>query len=386
MTRVTLGVAGLFLSLPSTRFFSKQSFLCRISSTPSTGSMEPRASIIIVGYNNREDITRCLESVKGTACPAYEVIVVDNASTDGSADAIAAGFPDAITVRSSANLGFGGGCNLGATRARGEFLVFLNPDTVVEPGWLDALINPLDAQPKVGLVTSKILMLGEPKRINTCGNTVHLSGLTLCRGLGASSESYEMEEEVDAVSGAAFAIRRDVFQSLGGFDETMFLYMEDTDLSLRARLAGWKSLYAPQSLVYHDYSLKIFPQKVFYQERNRYLMLLKNFRWATLIALAPVLLMAELITWGFALLYDRRNVWNKLKAYQWTVRNWGATMNKRRTTQASRKTGDRDLLRRMAFRLDLGMARPGLTARIAQSLLDPVFFVLKAVTMAVVRW
>ena len=348
--------------------------------------MEPRASIIIVSYNNREDITRCLESVRRTACPGYEVIVVDNASTDGSADAVAAGFPEATTVRSSANLGFGGGCNLGATRARAEFLVFLNPDTIVEPGWLSALVNALDANSRVGLVTSKILMLGEPERINTCGNTVHLSGLTLCRGLGASSRSYQKEEEVDAVSGAAFAIRRDVFQSLGGFDESMFLYMEDTDLSLRARLAGWESLFAPQSIVYHDYSLKVFPLKVFYQERNRYLMLLKNFRWATLVALVPALLMAEAITWGFVLLYDRRNIWNKLKAYQWTVRNWGAIMNKRRTTQSSRKTGDHELLRRTSFRLDLGLARQGLTARIAQSLLDPVFFLLRAVTMAVVRW
>jgi GT2 family glycosyltransferase len=348
--------------------------------------MEPSASIIIVTYNKREDITRCLSSVMKTAHAAFEVIAVDNASTDGSADAVASEFPEVLAIRSDVNLGFGGGCNLGATRARGEYLVFLNPDTVVDPIWLAALFKPLEARPQVGLVTAKILMRDDPKRINTCGNTVHLSGLTLCRGLGASSEAYGKEEEVDAVSGAAFAIRRDVFESLGGFDETMFLYMEDTDLSLRARLAGWRSTYAPESIVYHDYSLKIFPLKVFYQERNRYLMLLKNFRWATLVALLPVLLVAEAITWGFVLLYDRRNIWNKLRAYEWIVKNRALIANKRRTTQSLRKTGDRELLRRTSFQLDLGFARAGSTARIAQRLLDPLFFLLRTLTVAVVRW
>jgi GT2 family glycosyltransferase len=155
---------------------------------------------------------------------------------------------------------------------------------------------------------------------------------------------------------------------------------------LRARLAGWISLYAPESIVYHDYSLKIFPLKVFYQERNRYLMLLKNFRWATLVALVPVFLMAEAITWGFVLLYDRRNIRNKLRAYEWIVKNRAVIANKRRTTQALRKTGDRELLRRTSFRLDLGFARDGTMARIAQRLLDPLFFLLRALTVAVVRW
>ena len=324
------------------------------SSASHTESLGPRASIIIVNYNKRDAIIRCLTSVRQMAYPSFEVIVVDNASSDASADAIADDFPEATMLRSGMNLGFGGGCNLGAGRAGGEYFVFLNPDTVVDPAWLEALFEPLDAQPQVGLVTSKILMLNDPKRINTCGNTVHLTGLTLCRGLGAPSDSYEKDDEVAAVSGAAFAIRRDVFESLGGLDETMFLYMEDTDLSLRARLAGWEVLYAAKSIVHHDYSLKMSPLKVFYQERNRYLMLLKNFRWGTLAALAPALLLAEAITWGFVLLYDRQHIGEKVKAYQWIFKNWSGVMSRRRTTQASRKTRDRDLLRQTSFRLDLG--------------------------------
>ena len=347
--------------------------------------MEPRASIIIVSYNKREDITRCLQSVSETSHAAFEVIVVDNASADGSADA-ASLFSEVIVVRSSENVGFGGGCNLGASRARGELLVFLNPDTVVDPGWLTALIKPLDARPQVGLVTSKILMLDDPKRINTCGNTVHLTGLTLCRGLGASSETFDSDEEVDAVSGAAFAIRRDLFQALGGFDATMFLYMEDTDLSLRARLAGWESSFAADSVVYHDYSLKMFPLKVFYQERNRYVMLLKNFRWATLLMMLPALVAAELITWGFVLLYDRANFGNKLRAYQSVMDNWWAIMTSRRVMQAARRTRDREMLRRMSSKLELENAKEGSLARFAQRIIDPFFYVVRMLTLALVRW
>ncbi len=347
--------------------------------------MEPRASIIIVSYNNRDDITRCLESVKQTAHPSFDVIVVDNASSDGSVD-VAAGFPDVITISSSVNLGFGGGCNLGATRSRSEYLVFLNPDTVVDPGWLAALIKPLDKQPRVGLVTAKILMLNDRKRINTCGNTVHLTGLTLCRGLGVSSESFDREEEVDAVSGAAFAIRRDVFQTLGGFDETMFLYMEDTDLSLRARLAGWESMYAPESIVYHDYTLKMFPLKTFYQERNRYVMLLKSLKWPTLLVMLPALVAAEVITWGFVLLYDRSNVKNKLQAFQWVIGTWSRIMESRKAAQATRRTRDHELLRHTSSKLELENAREGRLARLAQRGIDPFFYLVRALMLAVVRW
>ena len=347
--------------------------------------MEPRASIIIVSYNKREDITRCLQSVRETAHATFEVIVVDNASTDGSADA-ATRFGEVIVVRSSENLGFGGGCNLGASRERGEHLVFLNPDTVVDPNWLGELIKPLDARPRVGLVTSKILMLNDPKRINTCGNTVHLTGLTLCRGLGDSSATFGSDEDVDAVSGAAFAIRRDVFQSMGGFDETMFLYMEDTDLSVRARLAGWESRFAAQSVVYHDYSLKMFPLKVFYQERNRYVMLLKNFRWATLLVMLPALLAAEVITWGFVLLYDRTNSGNKLRAYQSVIDNWWMIMTSRRTAQAARKVRDHELLRRTSSKLELENAKQGSLARFAQRIIDPYFYIVRMLTLALVRW
>ena len=345
-----------------------------------------RASIVIVNYNAKEKLLRCLESVLSSAGADCEVILVDNASSDGTAELIETDFSEVTLIRSQTNLGFGAGNNLAAKRARGRYLIFLNPDTLVEQGWLEALIGLLEKNVQAGLVTSKILLADQPHRINACGNSVHFTGLTLCRGLGESREAYHHVEEVNAISGASFAARYQLVEALNGFDEDMFLYMEDTDLSWRARLLGWHCLYTPDSVVLHHYELRIGPLKVFYQERNRYLMLLKTLRWPTLLILVPSLLLTEVITWGFVMYNDRENLKNKLRAYNWVRCNWSEIMRKRRQTQAHRCVPDRELLRNTTFRVDFNQASNGFTGKLAQFLFDPLFLVLKAVVMTLVWW
>jgi len=352
-----------------------------------TGKLHPlRASVIIVNYNGGDELWHCLASVVSSVPTGSEVIVVDNASTDASAEAIERDFPHVRLIRSKINLGFGGGNNLGAQSARGKFLVFLNPDTRVAEGWLAALLAPLDADPQIGLVTAKILLAAQPDRINTCGNAVHLTGLTLCRGMGFPKSAFEKAEEVGAISGAAFAIRRETFEALGGFDDDFFLYLEDTDLSWRARLAGWRCWYAPDSVVFHDYTLRISPRKVFYQERNRYLMLLKCFRWPTLLALLPTLLVAEVLTWGFVLLRDRSNAANKLRAYAWVFRNWSSILQKRKVTRTGRKLSDRAILLRTGHRLDFRQVATPPIAKAARLIFEPLFFLSRGLALAVVWW
>jgi GT2 family glycosyltransferase len=345
-----------------------------------------RASIIIVNYNAKEKLLRCLESVLRYSQADCEVIVVDNHSSDGIADLIEIDFSDVRLIRSPTNLGFGAGNNLAAREAHGKYFVFLNPDTLVQQGWLEALLAPFDTDARVGLVTSKILLADQPGRINTCGNAVHFTGLTLCRGLGQLREAFGEMQEVDAVSGAAFAIRHELFEALKGFDEDTFLYMEDTDLSWRARLSGWRCLYTPDSVVLHHYSLRMTPDKVFYQERNRYLMLVKNLRWPTLLVLLPAQLLAELMTWGFVLYNDRANFMNKLRAYGWIITNWPAILRKRSVTQALRRVPDRELLRHTTFRLEFDLASKGIVGKLAQFLFNPLFFMLRGLAMIVVWW
>ncbi len=339
---------------------------------PASLPSRPFASVVLVTYRSRDTIVPCLRHLLQDGSGS-EILVVDNASGDGTAELVEELFPSVTVLRSAFNGGFGVASNLGAAAARGEYLVFLNPDTEVAPGWLAPLIDALEADRRVAMVTPKILLLEDRSCINTCGNDVHASGLTLCRGAGLQGDCLSEAAEVGAVSGAAFAMRRDLFQSLGGFDASFFLYMEDTDLSWRARLAGYRCECIPSSLVYHDYSLRFGPLKTFYQERNRYQLLLKTLQWRTLLLLAPALLLAEVVTWGFVLLRERRHLGNKPRAYRWIAANWGAVMSRRKAVQSTRKIGDRELLRSCTNRLAYEQTGEGALARLAHLFLDPIF-------------
>ena len=344
-----------------------------------------RASVIIVNYNHKAAILRCLESVLASLPADCEVVVVDNASSDGSASAIRAAFPAVSLVTASTNGGFGAGCNLGARAAAGTFLVFLNPDTTVDPAWLAALLAPLESSPRTGLVTARILLADGTRRINVCSINVHLTGLALMRGMGAPAHAYPRAEEVASVSGAAFAIRREVFHTLGGFDEEMFLYMEDVDLSWRARLAGWTCAYAHASVVLHDYSLKLKPGRIFHQERNRYLMLLKCLRWPTLVLLLPALALAELVTWGFVLT-RRLSPAEKISAYRWAITNGRAIRAKRQSVQQSRTVKDRELLQRTVGALAFEQVTSPTAAVASRLVFNPLFSVWRWLLLAVVWW
>ncbi len=345
-----------------------------------------RTSVIVVAYNAAEYLHPCMESLLATVSPDDEIIVVDNASTDGGAGMLESAFPGVCVVRSDVNLGFGGGNNLGARTAAGRYLAFINPDTVALPGWLDALVSALDADPAAGLATSKILLLNDSQRINTCGNEVHFSGLTLCRGMGLEATCLDKSVEVPAVSGAAFLLRRELFDALGGFDESLFMYMEDTDLSWRARLLGNRCVYVPGSVILHDYRLRFGPLKTYQQERNRYISLLKVLRWRTLAVLLPVFLMTEAVTWGFVLIRERRNLSNKFKAYAWVIAHWDAIMFGRRATQGLRRVNDRELIALCTPRLAYGQTGQGPAVRLAEALFDPIFLILQGLTLAVTRW
>lgn len=359
-------------------------------------------SVIIVNFNGRHSILRCLDTLYHSL-DFDQIIVIDNASTDGSADLVAAHFPDVHLVRSQTNHGFGAACNLGAQLAQGEYFVFLNPDVYIQEGAISALVAPLQHDPMIGLTTAKILlnqMDAAKAIINACGNAIHVTGLTLCRGLGKPPTAFSEMEEVDAISGAAFAVRASVFRALQGFDEDFFLFMEDTDLSLRVRLSGLRCILVPSSIVLHDYSLRLGRSKVFYQERNRYLMLFKCLRWRTLLALTPTLLLAEVVTWGFVILRDPYASRDKVRAYRWILRHWARVQRKRQITQGLRRVGDRELLRHTTSRLDFSQAvnattderKRSLAGRIehmaavgARLLFDPAFFILRQFTRLVVN-
>lgn len=344
----------------------------------------PSASVITVNTNEMHRLEVYLPTAFASR-GNFEIIISDNGSTDGSLELLQEKFPKARVYRNGRNVGFAAANNRAAEIAGNEILVFVNPDTSVDPEWLRHLLLPFE-DPQVGLTTSKILLMSNPENINTCGNTIHISGLTLCRGMGRPKGLYDATDEVDAVSGAAFGIRREIFELLGGFDEDFFLYMEETDLSLRARLAGWKCHYAPESILLHDYSLRFGLNKVFYQERNRYVMLLKCLKWRTLLAMLPALILAEVVTWGFVLIRDRMHWRNKLRAYRWIASNWRTVISKRRATQQLRRVTDRELLKKTAINLDFGQVTNSFVANLAQAVFTPLFFAAKSIVRIIVWW
>jgi GT2 family glycosyltransferase len=347
----------------------------------------PTVSIILLAYNALHNIQRCLDSLLAQDYLDYEIIAVDNASSDGSADYIARHFPEVKLIQAGENLGFGSGNNLGAHYANGEYLVFLNLDTTVEPDWLSGLITFLNQNPTAGMVTPKLLLMDRTDHINTCGNNVHISGYGYLRGWLAPASAYAQPAPVSAVSGAAFAMSRELFFELHGFDPNFFpAYAEETDLSLRARLMGHTCWYIPDSIVYHDYESSFSANKYKWIERNRTQMLLKLYRWPTLIMLLPALLLAEVVSWGYAVMNGGAYIRARLGAYRHIVKNWSSIMAARRHVQHCRKVQDREIIKTCVYRLGYAQAGEGLAVKVGQWVFDPLFWLFHRLMIIVLRW
>jgi GT2 family glycosyltransferase len=296
---------------------------------------------------------------------SVEVIVVDNGSTDGTREYVESAHPWVRIHAIEKNDGYAAANNAGFQVAKGEYLVVLNPDTEVEPDFVSELVDAVN-QDGVGLATSRICLFEARDLINACGNDIHLTGLGTCHGLGLPAHDFDSPASVASVSGCAFMIRREVLDRIGGFDDDYFTYIEDTDLSLRANLAGYRIAFAPKSIAYHKYVLRMTPQKFYFIERNRRLTLLKNFRLGTLFALLPPLLLTGLLMWTYALIHGPAYLRAKFQAHAWIYRNWDLVVEKRRHMQALRQVGDRDVVRLLSSTLPADqVVGPGLFGRLA---------------------
>lgn len=227
--------------------------------------MTPDLSIIIVTYNSRRDIEKCLASLQACSRGArVEIIVCDNASPDGTADLVAQHFPSVKIIRSAHNLGFGRANNLAAQHARGRFFLLLNPDTWVEEDLAAALVNFLDSHPEASGCAPQHLnpdgtrQFGAMRELPTVASLFYQkSGLAYAFPRSPRFGRYYMtwwdHNEVREVqqAGACLALRREVFQQVGGFDESYFMYFEDVELCHAVRAAGHRIFYLPHARVYH---------------------------------------------------------------------------------------------------------------------------------------
>ena len=227
--------------------------------------------VIVLNWNGRRWLEGCLGALRRQEGPAFDVVVVDNASTDGSAEFVRERFPECQVVALDANVGFAAGNNAGARGASGPYLVFLNNDTEVAPGWLAALVRAAQRDPSVGLVSSQVVFMDRPGIIDSAGDGYLRCGGGFKHRHGQLADRQSGDCEVFGACGAAFLIRRDLFETLGGFDEDLFMVYEDVDLSYRARLRGARCTLASAALVRHAGSAslgKLSEQAVYYGQRN----------------------------------------------------------------------------------------------------------------------
>ena len=217
-----------------------------------------RLSVVVVNWNSRDDVLACLASLAAQTHDDLEVVVVDNASTDGSAAAIRAAYPGVTLLEERHNWGFAEGCNRGIARTTGPWIALLNNDAVAEPTWGAELVRAAEAaEPRCGMLQSLMLYAHEPDRINSAGIELGTEGGGRDRLEHAPRAAGQREEEIFCPTGGACAYRRAMLDAIrlprGWFDPEHFCYYEDMDLGWRARLAGWSARYVPSSVVVHRY-------------------------------------------------------------------------------------------------------------------------------------
>lgn len=281
--------------------------------TPHGDESFAAADVIILTYNSAEYVRPCLRAVAATDWGPLDVVVVDNASSDNSglvARLAAQEIGFGLTVLPlTHNLGCAGGNNVGWRHTTGDFVVFLNPDTEVTPGFVRELVTPMIADPSIGVTGARIYYPGT-RTLQHAGAGVYPNGMTHHYGAGEEDTGqHEQMRDVDYVTGAGFAVRRTLLERIGGFDEDYFpAYFEEVDLCARIRRLGFRVVYVPQAILYHHESVSLTVNspafhRLYQRMRIRYLMKnLSLLQWITTFIPAEIRwLMSEPLAKGHRL-------------------------------------------------------------------------------------
>jgi GT2 family glycosyltransferase len=306
----------------------------------------PTVSAVVLAWQDEPWLERSVEALLASTGVDVEVVLVDNGCTTDAVPRLAA-LPGVVLVEPGRNLGFAGGCNAGAAAASGEVLALVNSDAVVAPDALAALAA-VAREPGVGIATGSIRLADDPGRLNTAGNPLHYLGLVWAGHFGEPPRP--VREEVPLASGAGCALRRELWESLGGFAAEYFAYHEDAELSWRCRRRGLAVVHVPAAVVVHRYEFSRTAAKQYLLERNRWLLLLTAYERRTLLLLAPALLAFEVAITALAAVQG----WLPAKArgWVWLVRHAGWVRARRRALAAERTVPDRDLARWVTGRFD----------------------------------
>ena len=251
----------------------------------------PLVSVIIVNYDGRAYLDKCMSSLLAQTYSAIEIIFVDNGSSDGSCEYVEKNFPSVKIIANGENLGFAKGNNVGIKAATGELIATLNNDTKVTPRWVEELVDAINSDANVGMCASKMLFMNNAEFINSTGICISRSGACWDRGMfERDNGQYESIDEVFGPCAGAAMYRRSMLVDIGLFDEDFYAYMEDVDLAFRGRLRGWRCLYVPEAVVYHVHggtAGHVSDYTVYYGNRNIIWNCVKNYPTRLLITSLP---------------------------------------------------------------------------------------------------
>ena len=317
-------------------------------------------SIIIPHFNGKKVLTNCLNSIIKNKFEDYEIIVVDNGSSDGSQDLIRNDFKNVLLIENETNKGYAGGCNSGILIAQGKYILFLNNDVEVAQNFLKEMHTAMDSDEDVGLVQPKLLSIQKKNHFDYSGGAggeIDIFGFPFARGrvfieLEKDESQYsDMTNEIFWASGTAVLVRKALLEKIGLFDEDFFAHMEEIDLNWRAQLVGYKSIVTLKTFLYHysGYTLPAEnPRKMYINHRNNLIMLLKNYSLLTLLWVFPIRLFLELIALAYAIVSRNKN-WaiGVIKGVGFVFKNFGSIWKKHLKIQKLRTVSDSEIMRNM---------------------------------------
>jgi GT2 family glycosyltransferase len=318
--------------------------------------MTPRASIVIPTWNGAALLNDALLSLRRQTRQDFEIIVVDNGSTDGTAELLTAQHPDVRLIELDRNRGFAAAVNEGIGAARGDIVVLMNNDVEAAPGWIAALIDAMDAHPAAGACASRMLSHADPSRIDSAGDRFGLFATSIGHG-EMDGPAFDVPAFVLSACAGAAAYRRTVLDATGAFDERFFAYLEDIDLGIRFQLAGWDCLYVPDAIVYHHGSAtarRIPERKLFLLMRNSLFLFFQYMPMRTLLVWGPAMLAWPL----YRVLRERQPLRLGLRAVAAFLRDIPAVRRRRVDVALSRRLTNAEFNARLSGWRGGGPSRP----------------------------
>ena len=310
----------------------------------------PAVTIIVPHLNGKHHLDDCFQSLRRQSFSDFEIILVDNGSSDGTQAYVREAYPEVRLLELGRNFGFTGACNAGWQAAEGDIIILLNNDTEADPHWLAEVVNAFARQPQAGMVASKMLLFDRRDHFHTAGDYVRLDGIPGNRGVWQQDVGqYDLEERVFSACGGSAAYRRTLLNEIGFLDDDFFFSCEDVDMGWRANLAGWEVMYAPTAVIYHK--LKATGGDVtgsYYDGRNFLYLLWKNYpgslfrkHWRTVIGAQLAITREALRHWrGEA---ARARLRGQLAGLLGLFKMWP----KRRRIMATRRLNDDSLTQRL---------------------------------------